>query len=90
MSDRKQQQNQNQNQSQGGDPRAASQGGQTPGAAGHPEPGSQPDDSQLETVADGPAAPIVDGQPGAFGVGETVGGADSQTNEEGKAAAVGA
>lgn len=60
-------------------------GGPTPGAAGHPEPGSQHDDSKLETVEDGPDTPIVDGQPGAFGDVETVGGAATQTNVEGKA-----
>lgn len=68
---------------------AASHGGQTPGAAGHPEPGSQHDDAKLETVADGPNVPIVDGQPGAFGNVETVGGAAGQTTMEGKATEVG-
>ena len=41
----------------------------TPGAAGHPEPGSGHDDSKTETVADGPPRRIVDGEPGAFGEG---------------------
>ena len=62
--------------------------GRTPGAAGHPEPGSQHDDSKLETVEEGPDTPLVDGQPGAFGDVETVGGADTQANIEGKATEV--
>lgn len=62
--------------------------GKTPGAAGHPEPGSQHDDSKLETVEEGPDTPIVDGQPGAFGDVETVGGAATQSNIEGKATEV--
>jgi hypothetical protein len=82
----------NHDQNQAGrivDPRAAANGGKTPGAAGHPEPGSQHDDSKLETVAEGPDVPIVDGQPGAFGDVETVGGAATQTSMEGKATEVG-
>jgi hypothetical protein len=39
----------------------------TPGAAGHPEPGSGHDDSQLTTVDDGPPRHLTDGVPGAFG-----------------------
>lgn len=62
----------------------------TPGAAGHPEPGSQHDDSKLETVDDGPATPEGDGVPGADGEGggETTGGAVGETLMEGKAAEV--
>jgi len=41
----------------------------TPGAAGHPEPGSGHDDSKTETVAEGPPRRIVHGEPGAFGDG---------------------
>jgi len=62
--------------------------GRTPGAAGHPEPGSQHDDSKLETVDEGPDVPIVDGVPGAHGEPETVGGAVDDTVMEGKAAEV--
>lgn len=39
----------------------------TPGAAGHPEPGSGHDDSQTVTVEDGPPIRKTDGEPGAFG-----------------------
>ena len=59
--------------------------GRTPGAAGHPEPGSHHDDSKLETVDEGPDVPIVDGVPGAHGDADTVGGAVSETVMEGKA-----
>jgi len=62
--------------------------GQTPGAAGHPEPGSQPDDSATVTVDDGPEVPLVDGVPGADGEVETVGGVAGATVMEGKAADV--
>ena len=41
--------------------------GETPGAAGHPEPGSQHDDSETTTTAEGPPTKPVDGVPGAFG-----------------------
>lgn len=41
--------------------------GRTPGAAGHPEPGSGHDDSETVTVADGPPRAPASGQPGAFG-----------------------
>jgi hypothetical protein len=58
--------------------------GETPGAAGHPEPGSQHDDSKTETTAEGPAAAPVDGVPGAHGDVETAGGALTETEEEGK------
>jgi hypothetical protein len=37
----------------------------TPGAAGHPEPGSGHDDSKSETVEDGPPRTFTDGVPGA-------------------------
>ncbi len=39
----------------------------TPGAAGHPEPGSGHDDSKTVTVEDGPPIRKTDGEPGAFG-----------------------
>jgi hypothetical protein len=39
----------------------------TPGAAGHPEPGSGHDDSKTVTVEDGPPRRFVDGVPGADG-----------------------
>lgn len=61
----------------------------TPGAAGHPEPGSGHDDAKLETVDDGPDVPIVDGVPGAHGQPDTVGGAVGETLMEGKAAETG-
>jgi hypothetical protein len=57
----------------------------TPGAAGHPEPGSGHDDSKLETVEDGPPTRRVDGIPGAHGEGRTVGGAIDQATAEGAA-----
>lgn len=57
----------------------------TPGAAGHPEPGSQHDDGKTETVAEGPDVPIVDGVPGAHGAVDTDGGALTLAEEEGKA-----
>lgn len=41
--------------------------GETPGAAGHPEPGSGHDDSETTTVAAGPPVRRVDGVPGASG-----------------------
>jgi large subunit ribosomal protein L9 len=62
--------------------------GRTPGAAGHPEPGSQHDDSKTETVDDGPDVPIVDGVPGADGEVEGVGGVAGETVMEGKAAEI--
>jgi hypothetical protein len=40
---------------------------ETPGAAGHPEPGSGHDDSETTTVAAGPHVARVDGVPGASG-----------------------
>jgi hypothetical protein len=39
----------------------------TPGASGHPEPGSGHDDSKTVTVEDGPPIKKVGGVPGAFG-----------------------
>jgi hypothetical protein len=43
------------------------QPGRTPGAAGHPEPGSGHDDSVTTTVDDGPAVRKSEGEAGAFG-----------------------
>jgi len=57
----------------------------TPGAAGHPEPGSQHDDGKTETVAEGPPVAHVDGVPGASGDVETAGGPLTETEEEGTA-----
>lgn len=45
---------------------------ETPGAAGHPEPGSGHDDSETTTIADGPPIRRVDGVPGASGHAEGV------------------
>jgi hypothetical protein len=42
-------------------------GGDTPGAAGYPEPGSGHDDSVTTTVDEGPPVQKVDGEPGAHG-----------------------
>ena len=58
------------------------------GSSGHPEPGSQHDDSKTETVDQGPDVPIVDGIPGAFGDVETRGTAEIESNIAGPAAAV--
>jgi hypothetical protein len=41
--------------------------GATPGAAGHPEPGSGHDDSKTTTVQDGPPIKKTEGEPGASG-----------------------
>ena len=60
----------------------------TPGAAGHPEPGSGHDDSKTETVADGPPLDPVDGVPGAHGNVETRGGAVGETEADGPAVEV--
>lgn len=62
----------------------------TPGAAGHPEPGSAHDDSKTETVADGPAHEWVDegGVPGAHGEIVNEGGAATLTETLGKGVAV--
>ena len=64
--------------------------GPTPGAAGHPEPGSEHDDSKTETVEEGPAHEWVDegGVPGAHGFIDNEGGAATLTEEAGKGAAV--
>jgi large subunit ribosomal protein L9 len=64
--------------------------GKTPGAAGHPEPGSAHDDSKTETVEEGPAHEWVDegGVPGAHGFIDNEGGAATLTEESGKAVAV--
>ena len=40
---------------------------ETPGASGHPEPGSGHDDAETTTIADGPPVRRVDGVPGASG-----------------------
>jgi hypothetical protein len=45
---------------------------ETPGAAGHPEPGSGHDDSETTTIASGPPVRRVDGVPGASGHAEGV------------------
>jgi len=58
----------------------------TPGAAGHPEPGSGHDDTKTETVAEGPLVRKVDGVPGADGAARTAGGVLTQAEEEGRAA----
>jgi len=60
----------------------------TPGAAGHPEPGSGHDDTKTETVEQGPLQAPVDGVPGATGDVVTRGTATSETAEAGPAAEV--
>jgi large subunit ribosomal protein L9 len=64
--------------------------GETPGAAGHPEPGSAHDDSKTETVEEGPAHEWVDegGVAGAHGTIDNEGGAATLTEEAGKGAKV--
>jgi large subunit ribosomal protein L9 len=59
---------------------------ETPGAAGHPEPGSAHDDSETTTVDEGPAHEVVDegGVPGAHGFIDNEGGAATLTEESGK------
>jgi large subunit ribosomal protein L9 len=59
---------------------------ETPGAAGHPEPGSAHDDSETTTVAEGPAHAWVDegGVPGAHGFIDNEGGALTLTEEAGE------
>jgi len=59
---------------------------ETPGAAGHPEPGSAHDDSETTTVDEGPAHEWVDdgGVPGAHGFIDNEGGAATLTEESGK------
>ena len=59
---------------------------ETPGAAGHPEPGSAHDDSETTTVDEGPSHEWVDdgGVPGAHGVIDNEGGAATLTEETGK------
>jgi hypothetical protein len=59
---------------------------ETPGAAGHPEPGSAHDDSKTETVDEGPSHEWVDdgGVPGAHGFIDNEGGAATLTEESGK------
>ena len=63
---------------------------ETPGAAGHPEPGSAHDDSETTTVDEGPAHEWVDegGVPGAHGEIDNEGGAATLTEEVGKGVAV--
>ncbi|MBA2522119.1 MAG: 50S ribosomal protein L9 [Solirubrobacterales bacterium] len=58
------------------------------GRSGHPEPGSEHDDTKTETTAEGPAVAPVDGVPGAYGEVETEGGATTETEVEGKAVKV--
>jgi len=60
----------------------------TPGASGHPEPGSGHDDSKTETVDQGPPRPEVDGVPGASGDIERRGGAVAEVAEDGPAVEV--
>ena len=69
---------------------AAANAEKTPGASGHPEPGSAHDDSKTETVAEGPAHEWVDdgGVPGAHGFIDNEGGAATLTEESGKGAVV--
>jgi large subunit ribosomal protein L9 len=59
---------------------------ETPGAAGHPEPGSAHDDSETTTVDEGPEHEVVDegGVPGAHGFIDNEGGAATLTEESGK------
>jgi large subunit ribosomal protein L9 len=59
---------------------------ETPGAEGHPEPGSAHDDSETTTVDEGPAHEWVDdgGVPGAHGFIDNEGGAATLTEESGK------
>jgi large subunit ribosomal protein L9 len=68
----------------------AKEGKATPGAAGHPEPGSAHDDSETTTVAEGPEHEWVDekGVPGAHGEIVTEGGAATLTEEAGKGVVV--
>jgi large subunit ribosomal protein L9 len=60
---------------------------ETPGAAGHPEPGSAHDDSETTTVEEGPEHEWVDekGVPGAHGDIENEAAAATLTEESGKA-----
>ena len=60
----------------------------TPGASGHPEPGSAHDDSKTETIAEGPDVPRIDGVPGAHGDVATVGGPVTEASVEGDAVEV--
>ena len=63
---------------------------ETPGAAGHPEPGSAHDDSETTTDDEGPSHEWVDegGVPGAHGEIENEGGAATLTEELGKGVVV--
>ena len=63
---------------------------ETPGAAGHPEPGSAHDDSETTTVDEGPSHEWVDegGVPGAHGEIDNEGGAATLTEELGKGVVV--
>ena len=69
---------------------AAKEAKETPGAEGHPEPGSAHDDSETTTVEEGPAHEWVDdgGVPGAHGFIDNEGGAATLTEESGKGVAV--
>ena len=58
------------------------------GRSGHPEPGSDHDDTKTETVADGPALSAIDGVPGADGDVVTRGGAQDEVSEIGPATEV--
>lgn len=60
----------------------------TPGASGHPEPGSAHDDSKTETTDRGPFHEPIDGVPGASGDVVTRGTATSEATEAGPAAEV--
>ncbi|MBW3633703.1 MAG: 50S ribosomal protein L9 [Chloroflexi bacterium] len=66
--------------------KAEDSSGETPGAAGHPEPGSAHDDSETTTVDEGPSHEWVDdnGVPGAHGFIDNEGGAATLTEESGK------
>ena len=70
--------------------RAQERAGETPGAAGHPEPGSAHDDSETTTVAEGPEHEWTDegGVGGAHGFIDNEGGAATLTEEAGKGAEV--
>jgi len=63
---------------------------ETPGASGHPEPGSAHDDGETTTVDEGPSHQWVDdgGVPGATGFIDNEGGAATLTEEAGKGVAV--
>jgi large subunit ribosomal protein L9 len=66
--------------------KAAKESKETPGAEGHPEPGSGHDDSETTTVAEGPEHEWIDegGVQGAHGFVDNEGGAATLTEETGK------